>query len=400
MKKFITPFLLLSLCTSMMAQNAAPLRSQNVESWTVTVNEMDPARREMITRTVEDLQSQGGATRSILGGMMIAAGQAGVTALVDVAATEIVRLATIRKTQKQEWIKMIENECNYTDSISSIRGLKDFYTETSRLGALDPSNMNFDGISVQGMRDGHEVLFLSCHIDDSRLEHLYQHSKFCLVVDTIAFHPYECHLPNLSANGIVLKPGETTDRDNRFSYNEREHLTIGMELSLSSSWINEAITVQQNVELGRFNMSVTIPSGTEVYTYSRAAIDRNRSLIAEGTAPQDVQLDTTYVSLSGDCFVVPRSYMPINGNESMWGTGEYTMKVKFRESCQFSQDATHNEKMKHWAQDYRQLRKMQKKGSEFTRYWRTLWEQNGNTLMKTMIKSGLASGASEAGLTQ
>lgn len=400
MKKHLSFALLLSLCSSLMAQNATPASGQNAESWIVTVNEMDPARREMITRTVEELQSQGGATRSVVGGMLLAAGHAGVTALVDVTATEIVRLATLRKTQKQEWIKMIQNECNYTDSISSIRGLKDFYTETSRLGALDPSNMNFDGISVRGMRDGHEVLYLSCHIDDSRLEHLYQHSKFCLVVDTIAFHPYECHLPNLSANGIYLKPGEATERNNRFSYDEREHLTIGMELSLSSSWINEAITVQKDVELGRFNMSVTIPSGTEVYTYSRAAIDQNRKLLAEGTAPEGVQLDTTYVALNGDCFVVPRSFMPINGNESMWGTGEYTMKVKFRESCQFSQDATHNEKMKHWAQDYRQLRKMQKKGSEFTRYWRTLWEQNGNTLMKAMIKSGLASGAAEAGLTK
>ena len=396
MKKIFALFLLLSLCISMIAQESSPSNKQEIDSWKVTVNTMDPARREMISRMVEHIQSQGGDTRGVMEAVLLGAGKAGLTALIDVAATEIIRLATLKKAQKQEWIKMIEKECNYTDSLSSIKGLKDFYAEPSLLGALDPSHMNFDGISVTGMRDGHEVLHLSCRIDSTRLEHLYQHSKFCLVVDTIAFHPYECHLPNLSANGIHLKPGEKTERDNRFSYNEREHLTIGMELTLSSSWINEAITVQQNVELGRFNMSVTIPSGTEVYTYSRANIDHNRKLVADGIAPADAQLDTTYVSIKGDCFVVPRSYiMPIGNKGGLWGTGEYTMTVKFRESCRFSQDATHNEKMKHWAQDYRQLRKMQKQGSGFIRYWRTLWQQNGNSLMKTMIKSGFSSGVSE-----
>lgn len=392
MKKFITMILLLSLCSFMSAQTK--------ESWEVTVNEMNSATREIITRTVEELQSQGGATRSVLAGMALSAGQAGAAALVDITATEVVRLANLRKTQKQEWLTMIKNECNYKDSITSIKGLNDFYSETSRLGAMDPSSMNFDGFKVQGIRDGREILFLSCHIDTTRMEHLYQHSKFCLVVDTISFHPYECHLPNLRANGIYLKPGETTERDNTFSYNERENLTVGMEISISSSWINEAITVQRDVELGHFNMSVSIPSGTEVYSYSRAAIDRNRQLVAEGMAPDGEQLDTVYVALNGDCFVVPRSYMPINGNDSMWGTGEYTIKVIFSESCQFSQDATRNDKMKHWAQDYRRLKKMQKKGSEFSSYLSTLWVQNGNTLMKTMVKSGLATGAKETGLTK
>lgn len=391
MKKLVSFLLLMSLCVQALAQS---------DSWTVTVNDMDPVRRDRITSTVEAIQARGGASRSILGGMAIAAGTAGASVMVDVATNEIMRLINLPKTQKQEWIKMIDNECTYTDSISSIRGLKDFYTETSRLGALDPSNINFDGISVRGMRNGKEVLYLSCHIDDSRLAHLYQHSKFCLVVDTIAFHPYECHLPNLGANGIHLMPGEETDRDNSFSYDERENLTIGMDLSLYSSWINEAITIQNEVKLGEFSMSVTIPKGTELYTYSRATIDKNRKMIADGIAPAGAQLDTAYVSLNGDCFVVPRSYMPINGNESMWGTGEYNIKIIFSETCRFSQDAEHNDKMKHWHQDYNQLRKMQKKSTSFAGYFRTLWEQNGNTIMKTMIKSSLSKGASDVGLTK
>ena len=402
MKKMLSLVLLLGLCATLSAQNAASPDRRELGNWTVTVNEMDPARREMITQMVENLQSRGGATRGgVLSAMALSAGKAGLTTLVDVASDEVVRLMNLEKNRKNEWRKMISKECSYVDSLSSIRGLNDFYARESRLGALDPSDINFDGISVRGMRDGHEVLYLSCHIDDSRLDHLFLHGKFYLVVDTIAFHPYECHLPNLGANGISLQPGQTTERDNRFSYDERDQLTIGMELSLSSSWINEAITIQKDVELGRFNMSVKIPSGTEVYTYSRAAIDRNRKRMAE--EPEGAKLDTTYVTLSGDSFVVPRSFMPINGNECMWGTGEYKLKVKFRESCRFSQDATHNGKLKHWKQDYQQLRKMQKesrKDGADKGYFATLWEQKGNTLVKTMVKSGLSTGAAQAGLTK
>lgn len=375
---------------------AAGWQGMEVDSWQVDINPMNEAKRDMITRTVEEMQNRGGATRSVTTDILKAMGFAGVSSVVEVAATEIINLTKYRKEQKRKWLQLIENESNYTDSISSIKGLNDFYLQTSRYGALDPSNINFDGISIRGKRNGEDVVYLSCHIDTTRLSHLFQHSKFHLVVDTIAFNPYKCHLPNLSANGIRLLGKDQSERDNSFSYDERNNLNIGMELALSSSWINEAIFVQKNVQLGTFKLNVSIPSGTELYTYSRKQIERNREMMA---ANPSLKLDTTFVAIEGDCFVVPRSYMPISGEEPMWGTGEYNIKVKFRESCQFSQDATRNEKMRHWRKDYKQLRKMQKKGSEFTEYFKTLWNQNGETLMKTMVKQGLTTGVTAAGLS-
>jgi len=362
----------------------------------VDINPMAPAKREMITRAAEEVQQRGGATRSVITDIFKAAGFGGVSAAVDVVASEIIHLATYRKEQKRKWMQLIQNENNYTDSISSLKGLNDFYLQTSRFGALDPSNINFDGISIRGQRNGEDVLYISCHIDTTRLQHLFQHSKFYLVVDTIAFNPYKCHLPNLSANGIRLNGNEDSERDNSFRYSEREQLHIGMELTLSSSWINEAVFVQRDVQLGTFKLNVNIPSGTEVYKYSHKEIERNKQLMR---ANPSLRLDTVGVQMEGDCFIVPRSYMPTGGEEKMWGTGEYNVKVKFREACQFSQDATRNEKMKHWRKDYKQLLKMQKKGSEFTEYFKTLWQQNGQTLMKTMIKQGLTTGVSAAGLT-
>ncbi len=381
-------FGILSICVSMSVQaqprgnrpGGAPME---MDSWEVNVNPMDKECRERITSVVTDLQAKG-ATRGAMGDILKAMGAGGISAAVDVVTTEIINLAKYRKQRKQKWMQMIQNECNYTDSITSIKGLKDFYTETSRYGALDPSNMNFDGISIRGLRSGEEVIYLSCHIDTTRLNHLFQHSKFHLVVDTIAFNPYVCHLPNLSANGIRMMRDDKSGRDNRFKFSEREHLTIGMELSLFSSWINEAVMVQQNVQLGTFKLNVTIPDNVQTYHYSRAEALRN---------------NTELIDIEGDCFVVPRSFMPISSTERMWGTGEYNIKVRFRESCQFSQDATTNEKLKHWSKDYKQLRKMQKKGSEVAEYFRTLWKQNGTTLIKTMVKTGATTGLQEAGLS-
>lgn len=371
----------------------------NVDSWQVNVNTMESSSRDRIT-AIADAMHQQGTTRSAVTDILKASGFGLVSSMVDVVATETINLAKMRKKQKQEWMHMIQNECNYTDSISNIKGLKDFYQEPSRYGALDPSNINFDGISIRGLRNGEEVVYLSCHIDTTRLVHLFQHSKFHLVVDTISFNPFNCHLPNLLANGIKMV--KDSERDNAFSYSEREHLTVGLELILSSSWINEAVMVQQDVQLGKFKLQFQIPDNMESFHYSRAEVTKNRKIIEEsGGNPEfdHSNVMTEYIEMEGDCFVVPRSYMPISSKERMWGTGEYNIKVKFRESCQFSQDATRNEKMKHWRKDYKQLRKMQKKGSQVSEYFRTVWKQNGDQIVKTMVKQGLNAGVQEAGLS-
>lgn len=361
----------------------------------VQINSMDAGKRERITRIVEEMQSRGGATRGVATDILRAAGYGGVSTAIDIVTNEVLKLAKIRKIQKDRWMKMIENECNYSDTLSSIKGLRDFYSETSRYGALDPSNINFDGISIRGTRDGEEVLYLSCHIDTTRLDHLFQHSRFYLVLDTMAFNPYECHLPNLSANNIKKAKAESAGRDNSFSFDERTNLNVGMELTLSSSWINEAVMVQQNVPLGVFKLNVSIPDGTHIYTYSRAQIEENRRRMR---IEPEAKLDTMFVQVEGDSFVVPRSYMPISGVDRMWGTGEYNIKVKFRESCRFSQDATRNEKLKYWHKDYRRLRKMQRQGSEFVEYFRTLWKENGDMISKTMLKQSISTGVTATGI--
>ncbi len=370
------------------AQNRVGAPPAGEDSWQVTVNAMDPKRQSIIDEALWEYQV-GRDGRGVMSAMLLAAGQTAVSGIIDVAATEMVRLVNLKKTQQREWQQMIERENHYTDSLSTVNVLNDFYSTGSQYGALDPSHLNFDGITIRGVRGGEEVLYLSCHIDEGRLDHIFNHSKFYLVVDTIAFYPYNCHLPNLAANGIRTVPNKTGGRDNSFSYDERENLRIGMDLVLSSSWITEDITVQKDVELGRFSLQLGIPSGTDVYTYSRREVIRNR---------ERHQGDTTFVNLSGDSFMVPRSYMPSSGTEKMWGTGAYSIKVRLSESCQFSRDPGRNAKMKNWRDDYRQLRKMKAQTQKTPGYFQTLWQQNGNMMMKSVVKSGMTGGAVEAGL--
>ena len=160
--------------------------------------------------------------------------------------------------------------------------------------------------------------------------------------------------------------------------------------------------IQQNVKLGTFKFNVTIPDHVEIYHYSRAQIQRNIDMLAKDPTlrnPDGSPLDTQFVEMEGDCFVVPRSFMPLCQNERMWGTGEYNIKVKFRETCQFSQNETTNAKLKHWHKDYQQLRKMQKKSGEVNEYFRTIWNQNKDNIIKTTVKQGLNTSLQSAGLT-
>ena len=127
---------LMMLGASMQAQ--PPQRDFNGgmerESWEVSVNQMDSRSREKVNQIVEGLQSKGGSTRGVVKDILGSMLTGGVTAAVDVVATEMINLAKYKKNQKQKWMQMIERECNYTDSMSSIKGLKDFYSEVSTLG--------------------------------------------------------------------------------------------------------------------------------------------------------------------------------------------------------------------------------------------------------------------------
>lgn len=400
---------------------AAPTAGMKGTSWEVNVREMPDNTREKITETIVKLKGTE-EDRGILNDILQTGTSGLVSGLVEVIVGETYNLMQYNKKQKEEWRRMIQNENNFTDSITSIKGLRDFYTATSRNGALDPSDINFDGIEIRGVRDGSEVIYMSCSIDRDKLDNMFRHSKFNLVIDTLAFFPYQCHLPNVTANGIRimkdLKKGDATLRGdtilrpgkggNGFSFDERGDLKIAIDFSIYSSWVNEAIQIHKDVELGKFKFSVSIPdSVTGAYIYSRKEILDNAEKMPAGPA-RDAYLAKNLVSVEGDCFVVPRSYMPLSDGIPTWGTGEYNIKIKVRESCRLNDDS---DKARRWKEDYKRLRQMQKRSGEVSEYFKTLWEQYGNKLVKTtytntlttvgksLTGSSAASGGSKAAST-
>lgn len=375
-----------------------------VDSWEVNVRQMPPMLRAEITETMGRLQGSE-EDRSIISDLLPKLGSGVASGLVEAIVTETFNLMQYRKKQKREWMRMIQNENNYTDSITSIKGLKDFYASNSHLGALDPSDINFDGIEIRGMRNGKQVIYMSCSIDRSRLDHLFRHSKFNLVLDSLVFNPYVCHLPNVTANGIrtmrEIKRGKTDVKGdtiirpgtggNGFSFDERNNLRVGIDFSLYSSWINQAVQIHKDVELGDFKFTVKIPNDViGEYTYSRNVILKDAMLRPENE--RQAFLSHNLIDIDGDCFVVPRSFMPLDNGKPMWGTGEYNIKVKVRESCQF---ADNSDKAKHWHEDYKRLRQMQNMSDEVQEYFQTLWNQYGNTLVKTSYKTVLTTGVNE-----
>lgn len=369
----------------------------NVDSWEVNVRQMPADTRNEITHTMERLNGSA-QDRGILADIGSTLGIGVVGGLVDAVVTETFNLINYRKKQKAEWMKMIMNENSYTDSISSIRGIRDFYASNSRFGALDPSDINFDGIEIRGIRNGNEVIYLSCSIDRNNLEHLFRHSKFTLVIDSMAFYPYNCHLPNLTANGIktmndlrhgraeikgdsIVRPGTG---GNGFSFDERNGLRVKINFSIFSSWINQAIQIHKDVELGNFTFDIAIPDNVRLFSYSRKAIIDRAQKLPENE--RESFLNSHLLRVEGDSFVVPRSYMPLSNGRPMWGTGEYTIKVKVSESCRF---ADNSDKARHWREDYKRLRQMQQRSGEVEEYFTTLWNQYGTQLVKSSYSSTL-----------
>lgn len=375
-----------------------------VDSWEVSVRQMPVEMRAEITETMSRLKGTD-EDRGIIADIGSAVGVGLVSGLVDAIVSETYNLAHYRKRQKQEWMQMIQKENNFTDSITSIKGLKDFYSSNSRIGALDPSNINFDGIEIRGIRNGQQVIYMSCSIDRDRLDNMFQHSKFNLVLDSLVFNPYMCHLPNVTANGIrtmkeikkgkasvegdtIIRPGTG---GNGFSFEERDNLRVAIDFSIYSSWVNQLVQVHKNVELGEFKFTVSIPENTiGAYTYSREEILNEAKSLPE--KDRNNFLEKNLIAIEGDSFVVPRSFMPLDSGQPMWGTGEYNIKVKVRESCQF---ANNSEKAKHWREDYKRLRQMQKRSGEVQEYFKTLWNQYGNTLVKTSYKTALSTAVND-----
>lgn len=325
---------------------------------------------------------------SILGGL--------VNDASSILIKEVMKIANIRSNQREEWDEMIDNENYYMDTLSYMNGLTDFYSEGSYDGPLDPANLKFNGFTLLSKRLGKDVLKFYCHVetDEAGLNQIFNHSKFNLVLDSMYFSPYNCHLPNLAANYIYPEENKDYGRNIKFSYDDRENLMVSLYFSFTSSWYNEAVMLARDVDLGTFKVQIPINEEKlqdSVFVYRRKDIDANREYykahreLFDPKSPkfdEDLEMpDTAYLTISGNCFIVPRSYMPLPGGIAHWGTGEYNVDLCIVEQCNITDVIRKN-----WHRDYRKLTRM-KKEKKVGKYLVSLYQQNGSTMVKTILEN-------------
>ena len=227
----------------------------------------------------------------------------------------------------ESWSKMKFQQCTYKKDLSSQETIDDFYYMTSVNGALDPRDLKFNGfvcknfIEVQqrggadSPRMGHDVFYVSCKLrtDSLGIAHLTNHSKFMLEVDSLAFYPKYCNIPNVT-------PKKANDV---FSFDACTNLEFEMRVKVVSSWINEAIMITSDKQLGEFVIRAKINKDA-------LTVVGNDTLFVYNSKDQKTK---DLVSIVGESFIVPRSYVG-TASEPLWGTGQYKLAIEVTESCQ------------------------------------------------------------------
>lgn len=280
-----------------------------------------------------------------------------VTSFFDMGVNAVGSLLTRNARAKEQWEETIKAENVWQTQISTIAEINDFYKETSFDGAMDPKGMRFDGIGCL-RKEGNDTLFyISCHIDRTKINRIINHSKFQLVLDTLIVSPAHSNLPN-------------TNLDIPYSYEERQNFTLSMKIKLISSWMNEIVQLHKDQELGEFSINVPV---------SQSDLDGKgflRYVREQDASPK--------YAITGESFIVPRSYMGFRDADdnfkNSWGTGEYKLSIALQETC----DAT-QQLRKNWKQDRKRHKDLQGKNGLISRGWQIVSSQQWDEVTKSWV---------------
>ena len=269
------------------------------------------------------------------------------TSVIGTGYNMVVKALNKKKENHANWKSSVEKESFYSKKLPMQTEISDFYRTTSDIGAMDPREMMFKGLGCRqyitykaddGTSKRILVFEIACSLDDSKLgkQRIIHHGKFEIKVDSIRFNPYLCDLPNDSL---------TTEQVNDalripFDFQRRKNLTFRLNAIITSSWMNEAIELFKDQQLGQFQVEFTIPDSTVLdsigkwkgyYTYN-------------STYNPDRENPKKQVIVSGECFIVPRSFVGYYKSDSentpsttpLWGTGQYRVDMQVTETCQMN----------------------------------------------------------------
>lgn len=236
------------------------------------------------------------------------------------------------KSDSKKWYSTAQSHCSLPRKLKSETTIKDFYSAPSSLGAMDPQNIQFKGFGCRHYLEeknrenfGQEVFYIFCSMrrDSVGISSIVNHSKFLVEVDSLYFNPKYCGLPNDSLQTLTA-----------FDFSKRSDLTLSIKTRIYSSWINEAIMVTNDQQLGEFTITARIDPSMlnedSVFVYRKG----------------DKRFEK-FVSVSGDCFIVPRSFTGTNDGttySSTWGTGQYRLEMDVNETCKIIDEYYYKEK--------------------------------------------------------
>lgn len=289
-----------------------------------------------------------------------AAGQAvsATRALLDFGINSLI---SATKSKRQDWEKAVRGECTFVKQLPMQMEILDFYRHPSTNGPLDPTDMNFNGFGCRqvieytdeaGILRENEVFYVSCKVKSCQegKARMLNHSKFELEIDTLRFNYALCDLPNDSL-------GMNTDTRIGFSFDNRKDLKFIINATITSSWINQALMVFNDQPLGSFDIVASIdPKYIDEDGIFRYYSSKDKS------TGKDVRI-------TGDCFLVPRSYVGSSDMENVqdsWGTGQYKVEMKVSEVCKINdkyyktEDGKDNHK---WKDEWRQIKSRRKRPS-------------------------------------
>lgn len=372
------------------AQSPTPGNNKKVSGqrkYTLFVSESDTTRMQQFNRGIDTLRA-GMNNRGFLGDIASlykssAAGQAIslTTSLIDMGVNAIVGAT---RSKQPEWQKAVRGESTFVRRLPMQMEILDFYRERSTNGPLDPKDMNLNGFGcsqVIEIDDGtgtprtQEVFYVSCKVrtDTEGQARMLNHSKFEVYIDSLRFDYSICDLPY---DSIGLNPEDKID----FDFDKRNNLRFSVNAEITSSWINQAMMVYNDVPLGAFTVEAFIdPAKLDengIFTYSsRNAADRNKN-----------------VKVSGECFLVPRSYVGAynNGNvEDSWGTGQYKVVMTIKETCGINDSAYQNDKKQwdksKWGPEWDKIKRRKKGKSVWKQIWETVSGQYKDSQWVTML---------------
>lgn len=331
MKSILTILALTTLSLSSFAQRPASVRpggdsQRGQRKYEIIVtnaetSDIDDTNQRLDHARTRSLNRARGLDSELIGAFSATGVGQIVSASTNVLGLGVNYLKKAIKGSREEWYNAAQRQCSFHRLLSTETHIDDFYSRPSVQGAMDPSDLKFEGFGCRSYIElpdkpgwGNEALYLFCSMrrDDEGLSHITDHSKFKMQIDTLMFNPRFCNLPNDSTGQL----------DASFNFRGRKDLVLNIKARIYSSWINEAIMVTHDQLLGEFSITARIDS---------TKLD-NGVFIYDADDPEMRNL----VSIDGDCFIVPRSFTgttdAVNYSPA-WGTGQYRIEMEISESC-------------------------------------------------------------------